>query len=241
MNDEDFPLRRWLICETCGHDLTGSKSKSRSGKRHPYYHCHNKECSKYGKGIKQYDLHEDFENLLNSVTPPSGVVNLANAIIQDKINSESEQQKEDMKSQQEEINKKQKEKQKCFELLLNSNNEPEIAKMCKSKIAELEAEIKELNDKKDREENFSSKSIAEKIENTLKFIKNPALIWKIGNYKQKRAVLNLCFAEPISYDKDKKFGTPQFSSIFRVFNDFLNKNTEWWRGSHLKHNFFWRV
>ena len=119
MNDEDFPLRRWLICETCGHDLTGSKSKSRSGKRHPYYHCHNKECSKYGKGIKQYDLHEDFENLLNSVTPPSGVVNLANAIIQDKINSESEQQKEDMKSQQEEIDKKQKEKQKCFELLLH--------------------------------------------------------------------------------------------------------------------------
>ena len=103
MNDEDFPLRRWLKCDICGHDLTGSKVKSGTGKRHPYYHCHNKECPRRGKGIRPENLHEDFENLLNSFTPPSGIMNLAEAIIQDKINSESKQPKEDIKSVQKEI------------------------------------------------------------------------------------------------------------------------------------------
>ena len=199
-----------------------------TGKRHPYYHCHNKDCPKYGKGIKQYDLHADFECLLNSITPPSGIVNLANAIIQDKINSESKQWKEDMKSRQEEIKKKQAEKQKCFDLLLNSSDEPEIVKMCKSKIGELDAEISRLSDAKEKEEISIADSTAKKIERTLEFVKNPASIWKIGSYKQRRAVLNLCFAEPISYDSDKKFGTVKFSSIFSVFNNFSSKNTKWW-------------
>lgn len=228
MNDEDFPFRRWLRCDACGHDLTGSKSKNRSGKRYPYYHCHNKECFNYGKGIRQHDLHSNFECLLNSVTPSSGIVNLANAIIQEKINSEFKQRKDDVKTKQEEIKNKQTEEQKCFKILLDSSDEPEITKMCKSKIVELDAEIKELSEAKDKAEISITKSIAEKIENTLEFVKNLTLVWKVGNYKQRRAVLNLCFSEPISYDREKKFGAPKLSSIFNVFNKFSSGNTEWW-------------
>ena len=40
----------------------------------------------------------------------------------------------------------------------------------------------------------------------------------------------MCFSEPISYDRDKKFGTPKLSLIFKVFNSFSIENTEWWRG-----------
>ena len=124
--------------------------------------------------------------------------------------------------------KKQAEKQKCFNLLLNSSDEPEITKMCKSKIVELDAEISRLSDAKEKKEISFAESTAKKLERTLEFVRNPTLIWKVGNYKQRRAVLNLCFSEPISYDKDKKFGTPKLSSIFKVFNSFSIENTEWW-------------
>ena len=133
-----------------------------------------------------------------------------------------------MKSRQEDIKKKQAEKQKCFNLLLNSSDEPEITKMCKSKIVELDAEISRLSDAKEKKEISFTESTAKKLERTLEFVRNPTLIWKVGNYKQRRAVLNLCFSEPISYDKDKKFGTPKLSSIFKVFNSFSIENTEWW-------------
>ena len=35
----ELPLRGLFICNNCGHNLTGSASKSRNGQRHFYYHC----------------------------------------------------------------------------------------------------------------------------------------------------------------------------------------------------------
>ncbi len=35
----DFPLRRFIHCESCGRPLTASYSRGRRGKRYGYYHC----------------------------------------------------------------------------------------------------------------------------------------------------------------------------------------------------------
>ena len=37
-NHPDFPLRGFVLCETCGRPLTGSWSKGRNG-HYAYYHC----------------------------------------------------------------------------------------------------------------------------------------------------------------------------------------------------------
>ena len=39
--DDEMPLRGVLSCSKCGGNLTGSRSKSKSGKRHAYYHCNH--------------------------------------------------------------------------------------------------------------------------------------------------------------------------------------------------------
>ncbi len=36
---EELPLRGFLVCPTCGGNLTGSASRGKSGKRFYYYHC----------------------------------------------------------------------------------------------------------------------------------------------------------------------------------------------------------
>ncbi len=38
---EELPLRGQLICARCGEHITGSASKSKTGKRHFYYHCNH--------------------------------------------------------------------------------------------------------------------------------------------------------------------------------------------------------
>jgi site-specific DNA recombinase len=43
-NREDFPLRRFLRCSECNRPLTGSPSRSRTGKLYDYYRCYNPEC-----------------------------------------------------------------------------------------------------------------------------------------------------------------------------------------------------
>ncbi|MEO0429446.1 MAG: recombinase family protein [Pseudomonadota bacterium] len=40
----DFPLRGFVVCGDCGNPLSACWSMSKTGKRHPYYLCHNKGC-----------------------------------------------------------------------------------------------------------------------------------------------------------------------------------------------------
>ncbi|MFM1912391.1 MAG: hypothetical protein RIR51_229, partial [Bacteroidota bacterium] len=41
-NHDSFVLRGYLTCCKCGANLTGSASRSKTGKRHYYYHCNSK-------------------------------------------------------------------------------------------------------------------------------------------------------------------------------------------------------
>ena len=41
---EDFPLRGFVICGDCERPMTSCWSKSKTGKRHPYYMCFRKGC-----------------------------------------------------------------------------------------------------------------------------------------------------------------------------------------------------
>lgn len=49
----DFPYKQYILCPFCAHPLKASYSRSKSGKRHPYYHC--SFGHKYW-GIKSGDL-----------------------------------------------------------------------------------------------------------------------------------------------------------------------------------------
>ena len=63
-----FPLRRTVICGHCMRPLTGSRSRGKK-ERYNYYHCYNKDCSSYGKGVAKADLERDFIRYLDRITP----------------------------------------------------------------------------------------------------------------------------------------------------------------------------
>ena len=44
-----LPLRGFLTCNKCGSNLTGSGSKSKTGKKHYYYHCNQRNGCKNSK------------------------------------------------------------------------------------------------------------------------------------------------------------------------------------------------
>lgn len=66
--NQDFPLRNFVSCE-CGNALTAAWSKSKTGKRHPYYLCQNRKCEYKGKSIRRDVLEGEFEKLLKRLTP----------------------------------------------------------------------------------------------------------------------------------------------------------------------------
>lgn len=60
----EFPLRRFMRCGTCGQGLTGSRSRSRSGAAHAYYHC-KQGCSR----ARAEDVEAAFLRLLDALRP----------------------------------------------------------------------------------------------------------------------------------------------------------------------------
>lgn len=62
--NENLPLRGFLQCAVCGGKLTGSASRSKTGKRHNYYHCNN--CHK--QRIKAEVVNGKFSEWLKSLS-----------------------------------------------------------------------------------------------------------------------------------------------------------------------------
>ncbi len=74
--NQDFILRNFVACE-CGNSLTAAWSKSRTGRRHPYYVCQNRKCDYKGKSIRRDVLEGEFETLLKKLMPTKPLITIA--------------------------------------------------------------------------------------------------------------------------------------------------------------------
>ena len=77
--NDNLPMRGYLICNSCGGQLTGSGSRSRSGAIHFYYHC-QKNCKNRFRADK---ANEEFEKHLSSFEIPKEVLKLYFEVLQD--------------------------------------------------------------------------------------------------------------------------------------------------------------
>jgi site-specific DNA recombinase len=77
-NHPDFPLRRFIRCASCNTPLTGSWSTGRSQK-YAYYHC--RKC--LGVKAPKQSLEKHFVELLGSMRPEPGFMELFRAIVLD--------------------------------------------------------------------------------------------------------------------------------------------------------------
>lgn len=66
--------------------LTACWSKSKTGKKHPYYMCYNKGCSSRGRSIRRDKLEGHFEATLYAMQPSDNLHELARAMFKDAWN-----------------------------------------------------------------------------------------------------------------------------------------------------------
>lgn len=78
LNNPEFPLRRFVICDACNTPLTGSAPKGRS-KTYPYYHC--RRCK--GVSVRKEVLEARFVELLETLSPRPEFMRLFRAIVLD--------------------------------------------------------------------------------------------------------------------------------------------------------------
>ena len=196
-----LPLRGYLECKQCGGNLTGSGSKSKTGKKHYYYHCNpRKGCNeRYKVGL----AHEEIKNLFNEIKPKEEVCELFEHIMKDKFDNSESTNKSIISSIDKKIKKLRDRKKVLLDKFLDGVFENEIYK---TQEDEFSREIKKLQYEKSQINTYEKDS--------MKFIKfGIHVIKNIGNFFEKATVntkqklISSIFKEKLVFDNEK-YRTP---------------------------------
>jgi site-specific DNA recombinase len=195
--NEHLPLRGYLTCNKCGSNLTGSGSKSKTGKKHYYYHCNQRSgCNERFKiGL----AHNSVQEKLNDLRPNIEVLNLFNIILKDKFENSEQSNKSIVKSINEKISKLETRKNSLLDKFLDSSISDEVFK---SKDKELKDEIDKLKVEKGQLNEYE-KDTQKFIQFGIHMIQNVGTMFEKASVNIKQKLLSSIFKEKLVFDGEK--------------------------------------
>ena len=221
--NRDFPLRGAVACE-CGNALTSGWSRSRSGKRHPYYLCQNRKCEYKGKSIRKDVLEGAFEELLTKLQPGKELILTADRMFK-KLwthrGTTAQARKGSLEKERKAIERK-------IDQMLDRIVEVENL----STISAFERKIKAFEDRKCViEEKLNNcgrpvKPYDQMYRTAIQFLANPHKIWACGGFTEKRAVVKLTFTDRLVWDRKTGYRTPDLSLPFKVLGGLNMQNNQ---------------
>ena len=199
-----LPLRGYLTCNKCGSNLTGSGSKSKTGKKHFYYHCNQRNgCN---ERFKVALAHNSIQEKLNDLKPNAEVLNLFNIILKDKFENSEKSNKSIVKSINEKIKKLEKRKSVLLDKLLDDLISNELFN---SKDKELKIEIEELKVERGQLNEYE-KDTQKFIKFGIHMIQNVGEIFEKASVNIKQKLLSSIFKEKLVFDGEK-YRTPKLN------------------------------
>ncbi len=220
--NEDFPLRGFVKCGDCEKPLTACWSKSKTGKKHPYYLCYNKDCVSHRKSIPRDKMEGDFEAILQSMQPAENLFKLARAMFKDAWRQRLAQSKHIAETLKTDLSKNEKQMDQLLDRIVDAEN-PTVISAYEKRVARLEKEklivIEKLENMGNPRHGFD-----ELFELAMNFLANPWKLWTSGQINLRKIVLRLAFAERMAYRRNEGFRTPQVSVPFRFFDNILEKS-----------------
>jgi site-specific DNA recombinase len=222
--DADFPLRGFILCSGCGHPVTSSWSKSKTGAKHPYYMCYRHGCVYKGKSIRRAAIESQFEAMLAGMKPSRAMYDLTHKLFQKAWSLQSENVNVQRQSAQKALREAEQKIENMLDRIVDASSASVVAAY-ESRIEKLEREKLVLREQLENEQQ-NHRPFGEMFKLTMLFLANPHKVWKLGRLEHKRAVLKLTFADRLEYDRNTGFQTPKFSSIFRLLGDKNSPNLQ---------------
>lgn len=197
-------MRGLLTCNKCGSNLTGSGSKSKTGKKHYYYHCNQR--SGCNERFKVALAHNSVHNILNDLRPNVEVLNLFDIILKDKFEDSETSNKSIIKSINEKISKLETRKNSLLDKFLDSSISDEVFK---SKDKELKDEIDKLKVEKGQLNEYE-KDTQKFIKFGIHMIQNIGTMFEKASVNIKQKLLSSIFKEKLVFDGEK-YRTPKLN------------------------------
>ncbi len=217
----DFPLRRFIRCESCGQPVTASYSRGRHGKRYAYYHCAPSRpgCLR----VPRAKMEGAFLDQLRDLRPRDDLLAIWRDIVRDVWATRKAELENDLKIFERrvvEVNKRRKSLTRAFvfdKAIEQSDYDEFLAELKEDQfVAENalhEAQIDDLD-----------------IEATLTFaekaLMSAASIWVEASLEQRQRFQALLFPEGLIYSRESGFRTPTILSLFSTLRDLEREKPE---------------
>lgn len=211
---EDFPLRAFAGCGDCGHPLTACWSTSKSGKKHPYYQCYNKECASCRKSIRREEIESDFAALVQRLTPSNDLIALARKMFRQIWDYQREGLADAAKAMQVEASKLDKQIAGYLDRILDASS-PSVIKAYETRINELEASKAALLEKAEKT-TLPAKTFEQAFRTPLAFLSNPVKLWNSNDLRYRRMLMKMAFSSRPLYVRGEGFRTPDLALPFKA-------------------------
>lgn len=208
---DELPLRGYLICNSCGKNLTGSSSKGNGGK-YFYYHC-QKGC----KERYQTDIaHDAFDRWLCSISIKPEVAQLYLAVIEDIFKSNEGDREAEIKKLEAEYNKRLEMMDRAARKLINEELDKYAYNRLKLSLSKECTEIRVwIDDLKKAESGFE-----EYCRYGISLLSNLAFYYSDATLEGKQKMLGLIFPEKLVFEK----GTYRTTQPNEILNLLSNNN-----------------
>ena len=214
----DFPLRGFILCDDCSKPLTACWSKSKTGKKHPYYLCANKGCASCRKSIRRDVLEGEFEAVVRSLQPTQGLFDIVGAMFKDAWDQRLAFVGTMLVHAKGDLDKIDQQIEGLLDRIVDAAN-PSVISAYESRIGKLEKQKLLLSEKLAKQAK-PAHAFEDLFELSMTFLANPWKIWDSGSLSLKRMVLRLAFVERISYARNSGLRTPNMALPFKVLGGF---------------------
>ena len=215
--NHDFPLRGFVSCADCGHNLTACWSKGRTAK-HPYYMCFQKGCSSYRKSIRRDLIEGEFEAYLKSLKPTAELFEAALSMFKDLWNYRLEYQKTHSKALALEITKVERKIEQLLDRIVDAESNAVVGAYEK-RIGELQLD-KQIKQEKIANCGRPLGDFDDSFRTAIDFLSNPHQLWGTGHIEDRHAVMKLTFANRLAYKRGEGFRTPETTLPFKALGSF---------------------
>ena len=209
----DFILRGFVACGDCNSALTACWSKGYN-KKYPYYLCHDKSCSSYGKSIRRDKLESEFEDVLQALQPCKGLMKTGADLFRGAWDQLAVHVAKQNQAYQKEIKTLGKTIDGFLDHIVETDS-PNVIKAYETKITSLENKKLILAEKLNRD-GQKRKPYDAAVRTAVEFLLNPSKLWFFGDMEEKRKVLKLAFKARLAYDREIGFRTVLPSLPFQV-------------------------
>ena len=205
---DELPLRGLLLCSKCEKPLTGSPSRSKTGRKYFYYHCNYCRQIRY----RADEANETMKHLLNGITPPEEVVNLYFEMLKDELKCKTIETQNQLKTCNEKILKLEERIRNLQDHLADKKIEPgeysNLKSRYDSEIRNLKEEILSYND--------NSRDLESLIERAVNKIKRLSILYDEVSPEKKKKLLSSIFPEKLYYE-NKKYRTQRINLAIQLF------------------------